>query len=128
MGRCGVAWCGVVWCGVVWCLQELLHRLGADLQDDTNGPTTLTSHHPTANAAGENGNGGCPCKAGSDQDYTDLDVVDLDVHASTEGRLADRARYPALDDATTEPIFPPELALAKPRALHLRSAKVRWYV
>ncbi len=38
--------------------------------------------------------------------------------------MADKGRYPALDDATTEPIFPPELALAKPRALHLRSAKV----
>lgn len=68
--------------------------------------------------------GGCPCKEQSDQDFTDADLEDREVFVTTEGRVADKARYPALDDATTEPIFPPELALAAPRALHLRSAKV----
>ena len=87
-------------------------------------PSTSPPHADNHTAGGAGG--GCPCKAQSDPDFTDLDSEDTDVHATTEGRVADKARYPAwaAGDATTEPIFPPELALAAPRALFLRSAKV----
>ena len=75
---------------------------------------------------GGNG-GGCPCKEQSDTPVAHDSTVNLDVYATTEGRLADKARYPALDDATTEPIFPPELALGKPAALRFQSPKMVWY-
>jgi xanthine dehydrogenase/oxidase len=55
-------------------------------------------------------------------------LQDLDVHETSEGRAGDKACYPLYSaDPTTEPIFPPELMLAKPRPLLLKSAHVTWY-
>lgn len=74
--------------------------------------------------------GGCPCKEGegSDLPVPHEGKTDVHVHATTEGRAADLTRYPSLaSDPTTEPIFPPELALALPRPLRFASPKMTWY-
>jgi len=76
------------------------------------------------------GSGGCPCKEGgaSDLPVPQEGTTDIHVHATTEGRVADQTRYPSLaSDPTTEPIFPPELALALPRPLLFTSPKMTWY-
>jgi hypothetical protein len=107
-----------------WCMSMYVCGRGRCFRPETGAEymTSISEQTPHIHT-GENG-GGCPCKEQSDQDFGDTDQADRDVYATTEGRVADKGRYPALDDATTEPIFPPELALAKPRALYLRSAKV----
>ena len=56
----------------------------------------------------------------------ELQASDLEVMESTETRVQDSSRYPRYDP-TTEPIFPPELMLMKPRPLHVASGTAAWY-
>lgn len=85
---------------------------------------------PGARGAGccRGGKGSCPCQEASDKPVPTEGAADIHVHATTEGRVKDLARYPPLErDPSTEPIFPPELALAHPQPLRFVSKHMTWY-